>query len=120
MNQQSAGVQQLLSAERRASEKVAEARKRKARRLKQAKEEATAEIEKYKQEKERTFQAYEANHMGSREDVQKKIEADTQRQILEVNQQVAKNKDSVIQGLLNLVYEIEPEMHKNFKNAQGA
>jgi len=113
MNQQSQGVQQLLTAERRASEKVAEARKRKARRLKQAKEEAQAEIEKYKQEKERQFQAYEASHMGSREDVQKRIEADTQRQILEVNQLIVKNKASVAEGLLQLVYDINPQLHKN-------
>ena len=48
MASQTAGIQQLLVAEKRAAEKVAEARKRKNRRLKQAKEEAQAEIEKYK------------------------------------------------------------------------
>ena len=42
----------MLSAEKRAAEKVSEARKRKNRRLKQAKEEAQAEIEKYKKERE--------------------------------------------------------------------
>jgi len=119
MNQQSQGVQQLLSAERRASDKVAEARKRKARRLKQAKDEAQTEIEKYRQEKDQTFKAYEASHMGSRDDVQKRIEADTQRQILEVNQLVSKNKEEVIKGLLGLVYDIQPEMHKN-QRATGA
>ena len=40
MASQTQGIQQLLSAEKRAAEKVAEARKRKNRRLKQAKEEA--------------------------------------------------------------------------------
>ena len=39
MASQTQGIQQLLSAEKRAAEKVAEARKRKNRRLKQAKEE---------------------------------------------------------------------------------
>nr|ACM08668.1 Vacuolar proton pump subunit G 1 [Salmo salar] len=38
MASQSQGIQQLLQAEKRAAEKVAEARKRKNRRLKQAKE----------------------------------------------------------------------------------
>ena len=52
MASQTQGIQQLLSAEKRAAEKVSEARKRKNRRLKQAKEEAQAEIEKYKKERE--------------------------------------------------------------------
>ncbi len=43
------GIQQLLSAEKRAADKINDARKRKARRLKQAKEEAQQEIEKYRQ-----------------------------------------------------------------------
>ncbi len=48
MASQTQGIQQLLSAEKKAAEKVSEARKRKNRRLKQAKEEAQAEIEAYK------------------------------------------------------------------------
>ena len=42
-SQHSQEVQLLLTAEKRASEKVSEARKRKARRLKQAKEEAACQ-----------------------------------------------------------------------------
>lgn len=48
MASQTAGIQQLLAAEKRAAEKINEARKRKAQRLKQAKQEAQAEIEKYR------------------------------------------------------------------------
>nr|KAF6503971.1 ATPase H+ transporting V1 subunit G2 [Rousettus aegyptiacus] len=48
MASQSQGIQQLLQAEKRAAEKVADARKRKARRLKQAKEEAQMEVEQYR------------------------------------------------------------------------
>jgi putative protein kinase ArgK-like GTPase of G3E family len=44
MASQTQGIQQLLVAEKRAAEKVAEARKRKNRRLKQAKEEAQVPI----------------------------------------------------------------------------
>ncbi|OQR73267.1 V-type proton ATPase subunit G-like [Tropilaelaps mercedesae] len=120
MNQQSQGVQQLLAAERRASDKVAEARKRKARRLKQAKDEAQSDIEKYRAEKRAAFMAHEASHMGSRDDIQKRVEADTRRQILEVNQLVAKNKDGVIEGLLALVYNIEAQLHKNHRAAYAA
>ncbi|KAL2297984.1 hypothetical protein Nmel_016943 [Mimus melanotis] len=60
MASQSQGIQQLLQAEKRAAEKVAEARKRKNRRLKQAKEEAQAEIEQYRLQREKEFKAKEA------------------------------------------------------------
>lgn len=87
MTSQTQGIQQLLAAEKKAAEKVAEARKRKcflfvlhlrwcvmwpkksifsrkttgkARRLKQAKDEATEEIEKYRQEREKQFKEFEA------------------------------------------------------------
>ncbi len=54
MAAQTQGIQQLLTAEKRAAEKVNEARKRKARRLKQAKDEAQAEIQKYREVRART------------------------------------------------------------------
>uniref|UniRef100_A0A9J8BK89 V-type proton ATPase subunit G n=1 Tax=Cyprinus carpio carpio TaxID=630221 RepID=A0A9J8BK89_CYPCA len=60
MASQSQGIQQLLQAEKRAAEKVAEARKRKNRRLKQAKEEAQAEIEQYRLQREKEFKTKEA------------------------------------------------------------
>uniref|UniRef100_A0A1B6EDH8 V-type proton ATPase subunit G n=1 Tax=Clastoptera arizonana TaxID=38151 RepID=A0A1B6EDH8_9HEMI len=115
MASQTQGIQQLLSAEKRAAEKVAEAKKRKARRLKQAKEEAQDEIEKYRQERERQFKEFEAKHMGSREDVAAKIEADTKIKINEMNNAVALHKEAVIQKILELVYDIKPELHKNFQ-----
>ena len=49
MASQTAGIMQLLTAEKRAAEKINEARKRKNQRLKQAKQEAQAEVEKYRQ-----------------------------------------------------------------------
>ncbi|CAH1997691.1 unnamed protein product [Acanthoscelides obtectus] len=115
MASQSQGIQQLLAAEKRAAEKVAEARKRKARRLKQAKEEAQEEIEKYRKERERQFREFEAKHMGSREDVAAKIEADTKRRIEEMNKAIQAQKEPVIQEILNLVYDIKPEIHKNYR-----
>ncbi|KAK7793032.1 hypothetical protein R5R35_004463 [Gryllus longicercus] len=115
MASQTQGIQQLLAAEKRAAEKVAEARKRKARRLKQAKEEAQDEIEKYRQERESQFKEFEAKHMGSREDVAARIEADTKLKIEQMNQAVAINKQQVIQKILELVYDIKPELHQNFR-----
>lgn len=76
MASQTQGIQQLLAAEKKAADKVAEARKRKARRLKQAKEEAQTEIEAYRQEREKQFKEFESKHLGSRDDVAAKIDMD--------------------------------------------
>merc|ERR1712064_228083 len=114
------GIQQLLAAEKRAAEKVAEARKRKNRRLKQAKEEAQVEIEKYKAERERSFKDNEAKNVGSKEDIAIKIEADTKVKIEAMNRSVASNKGEVITNLISLVCDIKPEVHKNYRGATGA
>ncbi|XP_055679362.1 V-type proton ATPase subunit G-like [Lutzomyia longipalpis] len=111
------GIQQLLAAEKKAAEKVAEARKRKARRLKQAKDEATEEIEKYRVERDQQFKDFEAKHVGSREGVANKIDADTRLKIDDMNRTVTNHKERVIQEILTHIYNIEPELHKNFKNS---
>ncbi|XP_058798518.1 V-type proton ATPase subunit G [Phymastichus coffea] len=115
MASQTQGIQQLLAAEKRAAEKVSDARKRKARRLKQAKEEAQEEIEKYRQEREKQFREFEAKHMGSKEDVAARIDADTRVKIEEMNSQLSQNKDPVMHKILELVYNIKPELHKNYR-----
>ncbi|XP_047001972.1 V-type proton ATPase subunit G [Schistocerca americana] len=118
MASQTQGIQQLLAAEKRAAEKVSEARKRKARRLKQAKEEAQEEIEKYRQERERQFKEFEAKHMGSREDRAAQIEAETKVKIAEMEKSVNQRKEKLIERILELVYDIKPELHKNFRAAK--
>jgi len=116
MATQSQGIHQLLAAEKRAAEKVAEARKRKARRLKQAKEEAQAEIERFKQERERAFREYEAKHMGSKDDIQVGIDRDTKTKLEAMNKMVASNKDKIITDLLKrVVCDIKPELHRNLR-----
>ncbi|CAG4951903.1 unnamed protein product [Parnassius apollo] len=115
MASQTQGIQQLLAAEKRAAEKVAEARKRKAKRLKQAKEEAQDEVEKYRQERERQFKEFEAKHMGTREGVAAKIDAETKVKIEEMNKMVQTQKEAVIKDILSLVYDIKPELHVNYR-----
>ncbi|XP_077517303.1 V-type proton ATPase subunit Vha13 isoform X1 [Amblyomma americanum] len=90
----------------------------KAKRLKQAKDEAEVEIGKFKAEKERQFKEYEARHMGSKEDIAAKIEAETRQKMNEMNQLVAQHKKAVIEKLLSLVYDIDPQVHRNFRPAQ--
>merc|ERR1712061_554700 len=109
--------QQLLSAEKRAAERVSEARKRKNRRLKQAKEEAQAEIEKYKKEREQQFGEHEAKFVGSKDDVMKKINADTQTKVEQMNKSVDANKQSVIDNLIGVTCDIKSQVHVNFRPA---
>lgn len=87
----------------------------KAKRLKQAKEEAQDEIEKYRKERERQFSDFEAKHMGSREGVAAKIEEDTKHRINDMNKSIMAQKEPVIQNILQLVYDIRPELHKNYR-----
>jgi V-type H+-transporting ATPase subunit G len=115
MASQTHGIQQLLQAEKRAAEKVAEARKRKARRLKQAKDEAQLEIERYRVERERQFKEFEAKHLGSREGIAASIDVETNKKIEGMKHHVASNKDQVIKRLLEIVCDIKPELHRNFR-----
>ncbi|XP_030750684.1 V-type proton ATPase subunit G-like [Sitophilus oryzae] len=111
---QTQGIQQLLAAEKRAAEKVAEARKRKVKRIKQARDEAQAEIEAYRNERERQFREYEARHMGSKEDVAARIDKDTQVYLQNMEKLVQDNKDQVIKELISLAVDITPEVHRNY------
>lgn len=112
--QHSQEVQLLLAAEKRASEKVAEARKRKARRLKQAKEEATAEIELFKAEQQQAFNKYEAEHMGSRGDVEKKIDRETNEKLEEMSNRIQSTKQQILDRLIGeVVTNVNPKIHRN-------
>lgn len=52
--------------------------------------------------------------MGSREGVAAKIDADTVQKIEKMNTDIQHNKDPIIQDVLQLCYDIKPEVHKNF------
>jgi len=114
MAQKSQGIQQLLAAEKKAAELVGEARKRKTKRLKQAKEEAIQEIEQYKQECEAKFKEKQGNEQGAL-DFQKKINEDTVLRMGEMGEMVGMHKDQVILRILDLVYDIQPGLHENYR-----
>jgi len=115
MATQSQGIQQLLAAERRAAEKTSEARKRKNRRMKQAKEEAMVEIERYKAERESAFKEKEAKQVGSKEGIQAKIEEDSSVKIAAMGRSVEENKAEVLKSLIDLVCDIQPKVHENYR-----
>lgn len=113
-SQHSQEVQLLLTAEKRASEKVAEARKRKAKRLKQAKEEAAAEIEQFKAERQIAFQKYESEHMGSRGDVAKQIVEETDAKLEAMSKRIESTKATILERLIGeVISNVDPKLHRN-------
>ncbi|XP_054834256.1 V-type proton ATPase subunit G 2 isoform X2 [Eublepharis macularius] len=123
MASQTQGIQQLLQAEKRAAEKVAEARKRepripgKARRLKQAKEEAQAEIEQYRLEREREFQHKQQAALGSQGNLSAEVEAQTRKKLQAMQGGQARGKDRVLRQLLTHVWDVQPQLHLNYRLA---
>ncbi|CAL8077653.1 unnamed protein product [Calicophoron daubneyi] len=103
------GIQQLLQAEKNASEQVNKAKRRKAERLKQAKEEARAEIEQEKNERENHFKAIEARVLGRRSEIEAQIEKLTNDIINNQQASVDLHKEEAIQLLLSLVMDIHPK-----------
>lgn len=115
MASQTQGIQQLLAAEKRADEKVAQARKRKVLKLKKAKEEAQAEVMRFREEREKQFKEYEKQHMGSKESNAALIEETTTKNIEAMRHTVGANKNKVIQYLIDQVFQVEPQVHENFR-----
>ncbi|XP_054715233.1 V-type proton ATPase subunit G-like [Uloborus diversus] len=111
----SESIKQLLIAEKRAAEKIEQARKRKNIRLKQAKEEAQLEIGAFRAEKEKEFKEYEAKYLGSQESALQKIEKDTDKLLVEMTKFVRLNKDVIIECLLDKIFNINCEVHENFR-----
>lgn len=56
--------------------------------------------------------------MGSREGVASKIDADTQVKLQEMLRSLASSKEPVISAVLDYIYDIQPELHKNYRDDQ--
>jgi len=115
MAQKTEGIQQLLIAEKKATERVHEARKRKASRLKTAKKEAESEIGAYKDHREKLFRNAESSASGKHGSAEKEIAITTDRQIGDLE----KNMKSQMQKAMILVqaplFEIDIALHENVK-----
>lgn len=89
--------------------------KRKAKRLKQAKEEAQQEIEQYRAQREAQYKKYEQSVLGSRGDMESKIDATTKVRLKELETNMSQNKEVALKRLLDIVLDIKPELHQNWK-----
>lgn len=54
-------------------------------------------------------------HMGSREGVANKIEADAQVKLQEMLRALTASKEPVIGAVLDYVYDITADLHKNYR-----
>lgn len=54
-------------------------------------------------------------HMGTREGVASKIDVETQSSLKEMLRALASNKAPVIDEVLELVYDIKPSVHRNYR-----
>uniref|UniRef100_A0A7M4FJ45 V-type proton ATPase subunit G n=1 Tax=Crocodylus porosus TaxID=8502 RepID=A0A7M4FJ45_CROPO len=88
----------------------------KGKRLRQAKEEATAEIDHYRLHREKEFRHKQSNIMGSQGNLSTKIEDQTTEKIQAVTSNYHKEMESMMKKLLNMVYDIKPEIHLNYKS----
>ncbi|XP_029474631.1 V-type proton ATPase subunit G 3 [Rhinatrema bivittatum] len=115
MTSQSQGIQQLLQAEKRAKDKLEEAKKRKGKRLKQAKDEAMAEIDQYKLQRENEFRRIQSSIMGSQGNLAVKVEEQTAAKSQALSGNYKSNREKVTTELLDMIYEIKPEIHTNYR-----
>lgn len=103
-----------MAAEKRATEKVTEARQRKTQRLKRAKEEAAAEIEQFKGERQITFTKYETEHIGSKDDIAKKIDRETTERLENMKKSIQNAKKVMLDRLIGeVVNSVDPKLHPN-------
>ncbi|CAE6446208.1 unnamed protein product [Rhizoctonia solani] len=115
----SSQVQRLLEAEKEAAKIVQEARQYRTQRLKDARTEAAKEIEAHKKRKEEEFKSLEGQRAGSTTDAQDAVDKDTESKIAAINDAYTKQKDVVVQKLLDRVVLVQPELHRNLTKQEA-
>ncbi|KAG0216108.1 H(+)-transporting V1 sector ATPase subunit G [Mortierella sp. GBA30] len=114
----SSGIQTLLEAEKEASKIVQKARQYRVQRLKDARQEAAKEIEELKAAKNEAFKNFEQEHAGSSDQTSQRVEVETEQKRVEIEAAFAKNREAVLQMLLETVYTVEPKIHPNARLTQ--
>lgn len=57
---------------------------------------------------------------GSKDDFAAKMKVDTDNKLRAIDVEVQANKEKVMDRLLELIYDIKPEVHKNYKQPKTA
>lgn len=109
----SSSIQSLLKTEREAAELVNEARKYRTARLKSAKADAQSEIDKYKAQKEAELKAFEEEHAGLNDTIEKDAEARVQSDLESIKKSLAEKKQDVAKLLIDAATNAKPQLHIN-------
>mmetsp|Transcript_15716 Transcript_15716/g.44055 ORF Transcript_15716/g.44055 Transcript_15716/m.44055 type:complete len:126 (-) Transcript_15716:118-495(-) len=104
------GIQELMAAETRASQIVAEARMGRGDRMKQAKNEAQGLIDAYKAEKQEEFNNMVLSKGGSEGNASAKLQADTNKEIQDMQAQFQKHAQKAVDVLLSKCCEVSLEV----------
>ncbi|GFO09525.1 V-type proton ATPase subunit g [Plakobranchus ocellatus] len=115
MAQKTEGIQQLLIAEKKATERVVDARKRKAQRIKAAKREADTEIQAFKNEKDAQYKHYEAEILGKKSDNEIQIQQVTTKKVQELDVMLKKNSTTAADAVKSMLFKIDIQLHENVK-----
>ncbi|XP_059164815.1 V-type proton ATPase subunit G-like [Physella acuta] len=115
MAQKIEGIQQLLIAEKKATERVVEARKRKAQIIKTAKKEADSEILAFKNEKENHYKQYEQEILGKKSNSGAQIQVETTKKIKELDVMLKQNRAKAMDAIQQSLFRIEVQLHENVK-----
>eukprot|EP00529_Nitzschia_sp_RCC80_P032882 CAMPEP_0113452016 /NCGR_PEP_ID=MMETSP0014_2-20120614/6632_1 /TAXON_ID=2857 /ORGANISM="Nitzschia sp." /LENGTH=129 /DNA_ID=CAMNT_0000343381 /DNA_START=120 /DNA_END=509 /DNA_ORIENTATION=+ /assembly_acc=CAM_ASM_000159 len=105
-----AGIQELMAAETRASQIVAEARMGRGDRMKQAKQDAKQLIDSYRSEKQEEFNNMALSKGGSEGNASAKLQADTQKDVSDMQAQFKKNANKAVDVLLSKCCEVSLEV----------
>mmetsp|Transcript_28086 Transcript_28086/g.82185 ORF Transcript_28086/g.82185 Transcript_28086/m.82185 type:complete len:110 (-) Transcript_28086:210-539(-) len=101
------GIQKLLTAEHEAMEVVAAAKADKVNRLKQAKQEAEGEIAAYKADREAQFKIFATERGSGATGHASSLNTATEKELVDIANQVALNKNTVIDMLLKSVTSVQ-------------
>uniref|UniRef100_A0A7R9WPW6 V-type proton ATPase subunit G n=1 Tax=Craspedostauros australis TaxID=1486917 RepID=A0A7R9WPW6_9STRA len=104
------GIQELMAAETRASQIVAEARMGRGDRMKQAKVEAQDLIDGYRAEKQEEFNNMVLSKGGSEGNASAKLQAETNKDIQEMQSLFQKNAQKAVDVLLSKCCEVSLEV----------
>ncbi|RKP09622.1 H+-ATPase G subunit-domain-containing protein [Thamnocephalis sphaerospora] len=111
----SQGIQLLLDAEKEAAKIVQKARQHRVQRLKEARTEAAKDIEDLRTQKQKDLEDYQQRHAGDAAAEEKRINEETEQKLEEVRAAFAKNRDEVMEKILNAVISVAPKVHANVR-----
>ncbi|PWN26971.1 H+-ATPase G subunit [Jaminaea rosea] len=81
--------------------------------LKDARSEAAKDIEELKASKDQEYQKYKKEHESEQSTSSSAVEKETDAELKRIEESYKKNRDDVVQKLLDRVVQVKAEMHRN-------